>query len=138
MCVFHTPPPPFFLPPPPPWYPYTYTAASSSALREQWIEAKYSRKEFTKDAADNSPRRYLTGLCVCVPVYKNTYMYRGMWVEICMHMSWSTDCLAGEKQGPLMKKKRQSDSDVFRERLFVVKNGVLSYYRDRKVGHRLQ
>ena len=32
-----------------------------------------------------------------------------------------------------MKKKRQSDSDVFRERWFVVKNGVLSYYRDRKV-----
>ena len=40
---------------------------------------------------------------------------------------------AGEKQGPLMKKKRQSESDVFRERWFVVKNGVLSYYRDKKV-----
>jgi hypothetical protein len=70
------------------------------ALREQWIEAKYTRKEFTKDAADNAPRRYLTG----------------------------------EKQGPLMKKKRQSESDVFRERWFVVKNGVLSYYRDKKSG----
>ena len=32
-----------------------------------------------------------------------------------------------------MKKKRQSESDVFRERWFVVKDGVLSYYRDKKV-----
>ena len=39
----------------------------------------------------------------------------------------------GEKQGSLTKKKRQSDSDVLRERWFVVKNGILSYYRDRKV-----
>jgi hypothetical protein len=68
------------------------------ALREQWIEAKYTRREFTKDAADNAPRRYLTG----------------------------------EKQGTLMKKKRQTESDVFRERWFVVKNGVLSYFRDRR------
>ena len=50
------------------------------------------------------------------------------------HALWSVfGPTAGEKQGPLMKKKRQSESDVFRERWFVVKNGVLSYYRDKKV-----
>ena len=32
-----------------------------------------------------------------------------------------------------MKKKRQNDSDVLRDRWFVVKNGILSYFRDKKV-----
>ena len=32
-----------------------------------------------------------------------------------------------------MKKKKQNDRDVFKYRWFVVKNGVLSYYIDRKV-----
>lgn len=33
-----------------------------------------------------------------------------------------------------MKKKRQNDSDVLRDRWFVVQNGILSYYRDKRVG----
>ena len=43
------------------------------------------------------------------------------------------DNYTGEKQGYLKKKKLQVDSDVYQDRWFVISNGVLSYYRDRKV-----
>lgn len=37
---------------------YTYL---SRVCREQWIRAKYERKEFTKEAADGKDRAYVLG-----------------------------------------------------------------------------
>ena len=39
----------------------------------------------------------------------------------------------GEKEGYLKKKKLQTDSNVYQDRWFVVKDGKLSYFRDCRV-----
>ena len=39
----------------------------------------------------------------------------------------------GQKQGYLKKKKLQTESDIFNSRWFVLKDGVLTYYKDRNV-----
>ena len=54
---------------------------------------------------------------------------------LCFHevLSIKFHLITGQKQGFLKKKKLQTDSDVFNYRWFVVKDGVLSYYKDRNV-----
>ncbi len=86
-------------------------------LREQWIRAKYERREFVLDADEDRLRPYTTGERV------SYYLLS----DLMRPMRLYDNFFPGKKKGFLFKKKKVDN--VWQSRFFILDESSLVYYK---------